>query len=92
MKLVFIRGLSKPLADRGKSLVSLKINELVAVINVELPKSKIYVKVDSSIPNKFIFIFFILPQKWSKSEESPKKILRFVYNYTEGLRSLDNCI
>lgn len=69
LRLVYMRGSSNFLVDRRKPTVQFKINELVDVINLKLPKRSIRVKGDSKISSKLLFISFITSKKSSPSAQ-----------------------
>lgn len=69
LRFVYMEGSSNFLVDRRKSTVQFKINELVDVINLELPKRSIRVKGDSKISSKLLFMSFILSKRSAPSAQ-----------------------
>ena len=58
-----MRGLPNLWINREISIVLFKIHALVDVLNLGLPKRRVYLKVDSVILNKRLSISFVLIKK-----------------------------
>ena len=63
MEIYLNEGFVKFFVSEKKIKTLFKIYELVDAINIMLPKRSVYVKDDSAISNKSLFISFILPPK-----------------------------